>query len=125
MCWLTVHARSYPVRSFSCWLLLRMPLCTHTCAAAHSAVWQLACGNPPAQAAAASTMLWTQDMHGTAPHYPHLRGFSARAVNTFVGPMSSRHPLMASGLARTIAQMGPLVMKSTSLGKNGFPKCSP
>lgn len=50
-----------------------------------------------------------------------LRGFSALAVNTLVGPIRSRQALIAPGWASTRAQMGPLVMNSTSLGKNGLP----
>ncbi len=54
----------------------------------------------------------------------HL-GFSARAVNTLVGPISARHARMAPGLAKTKAQIGPLVMKFTRFGKKGLPLCSP
>lgn len=38
-----------------------------------------------------------------------------------VGPISSLQPLIAPGLDSLSAQSGPLVMKSTRVGKNGFP----
>lgn len=51
----------------------------------------------------------------------HLLGASARAFSVLVGPMSVRQALMALGRARTMAHTGPLVMNSTSRGKNGLP----
>lgn len=56
--------------------------------------------------------------------HTNLRGADWRAASTLVGPMSLRQSVMALGLASTRAYTGPLVMKSTSLGKNSLPACS-
>ena len=58
----------------------------------------------------------------TARHdMSYLPGLIVRAVLELVGPIRSRQALMASGFDSFRAQRGPLVMKSTSVGKKDLP----